>query len=74
MAFHSYFHFLPFFVDEKNFLSWEFCHCIIGSGQIVLQTIQCCPMYKIFFLLPSDLSQLIKNYFSNEAVVIQKDH
>lgn len=29
-------------------------------------------MYKIFILLPSDLSQLIKNYYSNKAITMQK--
>lgn len=29
-------------------------------------------MCKTFILLPNDLSQLIKNYYSNEAITIQK--
>lgn len=29
-------------------------------------------MCKIFTLLPNDLSQLIKNYYINEAITIQR--
>lgn len=31
-------------------------------------------MYKIFILLANDLSQPIKNYYSNEAITIQKEN